>query len=298
VSDLTARRRFYAEEIQVTSNVQSAAVVEALAVVPRERFLPRGPWTIRGEADFQARPRQTPDANPRHVYHNVAIAIDAARMLFNGAPGVVAMAVDALALRPGDRVLHLGTGLGYYTAILASCVGPTGRVLGVEVDAELAASARANLADFPWVEVRHGNGTEPLGGTFDAMLINAGVTHPLPAWLDALAADGRLIVPITASMPPMTTIGKGPMVLITKNGESENYAAVVAGFVAIYSALGVRDEAANMLVGRALARSPFAPVKSLRRDVHVADATCWLHTSQCCLSLEPAAETPRPAGDA
>ncbi len=134
MTDLTAQRRFFAEEIQVASNLQSAALVDALAAVPRERFLPPGPWTIRGEADFQSPPRLTPGADPRHVYHNVAIAIDPARVLFNGAPGLLALAIDALKLKPGDRVLHLGTGLGYYTAIMAHCVGPTGRVLGLDVD--------------------------------------------------------------------------------------------------------------------------------------------------------------------
>jgi protein-L-isoaspartate(D-aspartate) O-methyltransferase len=84
--DLSERRRFYAEEVQATSHLKNAAVVEALAAVPRERFLGPGPWTIRGEADFLQPARQTADADPRHVYHNLAIAIDPARQLFNGAP--------------------------------------------------------------------------------------------------------------------------------------------------------------------------------------------------------------------
>src|SRR5438132_1494969 len=109
--DLTARRRFYAEEIEMTSNLQSRALVEALATVPREQFLPPGPWAVRGEADFQAPLRHTRDADPRRVYHNIAVGIDPSRMLFNGAPGLLSIAIDALALKPGDRVLHVGTGL-------------------------------------------------------------------------------------------------------------------------------------------------------------------------------------------
>ena len=134
MTDLAAQRRFYAEEIQAVANLTSSGVVEALATVARERFLPDGPWTIRSEADLQAPPRLTPDADPRHVYHNLAVAIDAPRMLFNGAPSVVAMAIDALQLSAGNRVLHIGTGLGYYTALMAHCVGPSGRVVGIEVD--------------------------------------------------------------------------------------------------------------------------------------------------------------------
>ena len=286
MSELDLQRRFFAEEIQITANLQSGALVDALAQVPRERFLPEGPWTIRGEVDFRAPSRQTPDAHPRHVYHNVAVAIDPARMLFNGAPSVVAMAIDALRLKPGDRMLHLGTGLGYYTALAAHCVGPSGRVLGIEVDGALARRAATHLAPYPWIEVREGNGTEPLTEPFDTILVNAGVTHPLDAWLDALAPGGRMMLPITATAPGMATIGKGPMVLVTKHGD-ERFDARMAGFVAIYSAIGVRDDAQNARLGQAMARSPFATIKSLRRDAHEQDASCWLHGAGSCLSLAP-----------
>jgi len=283
---LDARRRYFAEEIQIVSNLQSAAVVEALATIPRERFLPPGPWTIRGEADFQQPPRQTPDADPRHVYHNVAVAIDPARTLFNGAPGLLAMAIDTLQLAPGRRALHLGTGLGYYTAVMGACVGAGGHVLGVEIDPVLAAAARANLAGMPWVEVREGDGrTLDPGATFDAILINAGVTHPEPAWLDALAPGGRLVLPLTASMPAMGPIGKGPLVLVTRAADPHALGARVISFVAIYSAMGLRDDATNAAIGQALARQPFAPIRTLRRDAHEAGPACWLHTPGGCLSL-------------
>lgn len=285
MTELDARRRFYAEEIEAVANLKSASVVEALATVARERFLPPGPWTIRGEADFLSAARQTVDADPRHVYHNIAVAIDPARMLFNGAPSVVAMAIDALQIEPGARVLHLGTALGYYTAIIAACTGPSGRVLGLEVDANLASAAASNLADYRWTEVRTGDGSEPLGESFDAILINAGVTHPLPAWFDALAPRGRMIVPLTATMGP-GPIGKGPFVLMTGTGDPERLAARIAGLVAIYSAVGIRDEAANAALGKALARLPFAPIKTVRRDAHDNGPGCWVHTQGFCLSLE------------
>jgi protein-L-isoaspartate(D-aspartate) O-methyltransferase len=280
--DLTARRRFYAEEIQMTSNLKSAHVVEAFATVPREHFLPPGPWTIKGEADFQAAPRQTPDADPRHVYHNIGIAIDPSRLLFNGAPGVLGLTIDALAPAPGHRVLHLGTGLGYYTAILAQSVGPSGRVVGIEVDAGLAASARTNLASFPWVEVREGAGVEPLGETFDAILINAGVTHPQPAWLDALAPDGRMALPITAGMPAMGPIGKGPMILLTRGADPAVFSARVITFIAIFSGIGLRDPGVDPELGKSLMRNPFPPLKTYRRDPHEPGPSCWLHTGHGC----------------
>ena len=87
-TDLDAYRRYYAEGIQICSNLRTPALVEALATIPRERFLPPGPWTIRGEADFQSPLRQTPGKDPRFIYHNVAVGIDTSRMLFNGAPSI------------------------------------------------------------------------------------------------------------------------------------------------------------------------------------------------------------------
>jgi protein-L-isoaspartate(D-aspartate) O-methyltransferase len=285
MTELSARRRFYAEEIEAVAGLRSPVLVEALASVPRERYLPPGPWIIRAEGDVQAPPRQTPDADPQRVYHNLAVAIDPARQLFNGAPGLIAMAIDALDVQPGDRVLHLGTGLGYYTAILAACVGPTGQVLGLEADVDLAAAARTNVVDAPQVEVRHGNGRETIAGPLDVIFINAGVTHPLEHWLDALAPGGRLLLPLTATTPAMGPIGKGVLVLITRGNAPLILAARILTLIAIYSAVGLRDDAADAAVGQALAKGPFAPVRTLRRDAHAPGPACWLHGQAFCLSL-------------
>jgi protein-L-isoaspartate(D-aspartate) O-methyltransferase len=285
MTDLASRRRFYAEEIEVAANLTSPALIDAFATVARERFLPPGPWTIRSEADVQKPARTTRDDDPRHVYHNVAVAIDAARTLFNGAPSLLGSTIEALGLEAGDRVLHIGTGLGYYTAILGHVVGAAGHVTGIEVDAPLADRARQNLADLPWVVVRAGDASTSLDQTYEAILVNAGVTHPLPIWVDALTAGGRLMAPVTVAIPN-TTIGKGPMVLFTRTDDQARLAARVVGLVAIYSALGVRDEAINAQLGQALTRSPFAPIRAWRRDAHEPSSSCWLHTTQGCFSLE------------
>ena len=283
MTPIELRRRFYADEIAAVSNIANAPVVDALASIPRERFLRPGPWTIKGEADFQSAPRQTPDADPRHVYHNLAIALDPQRMLFNGAPGLVAMVIDRLALEAGERVLHIGTGTGYYTALMAHCVGSTGRVVGVEVDETLASEAQTNLASMPWVEVRSGNGTAELHERFDAILVNAGVTHVLDSWLDALAPGGRLALPLTAALGG-GPIGKGPMVLIT-SGAAGTYAARTIGFVAIYSAVGVRDETFGQGLAAALQKNPLPPLTRLRRDPHSQEPSCWQHRAGACLSV-------------
>src|SRR5262245_27015564 len=263
MNDLDLRRRFFAEELEATTNLRTAGLVEALATVPREQFLPPGPWLIFGEGDIGGGPRQTPAADPSRVYHNVSFAIDPSRQLFNGGPSTVARAIDALALNAGERVLHLGCGLGYYTAIIAQTVGPSGHVVAIEVDEALAERARANLSGLSWVETKRGDGREPLVGVFDAILINAGITHAPDSWLDALVAGGRMVLPVTASMPAMGTIGKGLMVLLVKNPGGD-FSARTLNMVGIYSAVGVRDDSMNAGLGKALMGNPFPRLTRLR----------------------------------
>jgi protein-L-isoaspartate(D-aspartate) O-methyltransferase len=284
---LADRRRLYAEEIQAIANIRTTGLVDALASVERERFLPPGPWVVRGEADLGGPMRWTPDADARHVYHNLSIAIDPERQLFNGGPGVVAPWIDALGLEPGTCALHVGCGTGYYTALMAACVGPAGRVLAIEVDTALAETARHNLETMANVRVANGDGSGPLGEALDAILVSAGVTHPAQAWLDALAPGGRLLLPLTCTMPQMGPIGKGLAIGITRpvDSGSETWTArVVTPMIAIYSASGLRDARLNDELGRAFMSSPFVRLRAFRRDDHERAASCWFHGEGFCFS--------------
>src|SRR5262249_4988919 len=150
----------------------------------------------------------------------------------------------------------------------------------------LARDAARNLAGYGSIDLRHGDGSGALDEQFDAMLVNAGVTHPLGAWLDALALGGRMLVPITASMPAIAaTIGKGGVVLVTRD-TSDSFSARVIAVVAVYSALGIRDSAMDERIGKALMGGPaqWQSVKRLRRDAHTPEPTCWLHRDTCCFS--------------
>ena len=292
MTDLDLRRRFFAEELESVGRLRSPLLVDAFATVPRERFLRPGPWTVladSGEAFMMGsgpRTRATPDADPARVYHNIAVAIEPERQLFNGQPGTLGVWIDTLDLVRGARVLHIGAGLGYYTAVMAQCVGPTGRVVALEVDEALADAARRNLASYAWVDLRHGDGSSRLDEPFDAILVNAGVTHPLDSWLDALARGGRMLLPLTAAMPVMgATLGKGLVILVTKH-DGDELAAHVITVVAVYSAVGIRDREMNLRIGKALIAGPalWQAVKRLRRDAHDASPSCWLHAPSCCFS--------------
>lgn len=289
MTDLVSSRRSYAQAIAATAGVTTPGLVEALATVPRERFLRPGPWLVVNAPHGQAQPQWTADDDPAHVYQDASVAIDPDRQLFNGAPSVLAKMIDSLALGPGGRVLHIGAGLGYYSALMALVAGPTGRVVAVEVDEVLATEARANLAAMPWVEVRQSDGAQ-VEGPFDAVLVNAGVTHPQESWLDALAPGGRLLLPLTVAMPAMgASIGKGVMLMITRTPEGDLVPEVLS-FVAIYSAVGLRDASVAASLGHAMRRTSFPNLTRLRRDPHQSNDGCWLHIDGCCLSMEPTSQ--------
>jgi protein-L-isoaspartate(D-aspartate) O-methyltransferase len=276
-------RRFFAEEIRLAAHIQSSALVEAFACVPRENFLGPGPWKI-ASADLGMGAvvyTETADADPCQVYHNVPIALDTARDLNNGQPGSLAHWIDALDVKSGDRVFHLGCGVGYFSAVLAEVVGSRGRVVASEVDPELADRATRNLAGYNNVEVHSGDGAALDPGECDAILINAGVTHPHPLWLDRLRMGGRLIAPLTVPMGP--NLGKGVMAKIRR--ETEGFSARVVTFVAIYSCASVRDPEIEPLLGKAMLGGSLMKIRSLRRDAHEPEATCAVHTRALCLSM-------------
>jgi protein-L-isoaspartate(D-aspartate) O-methyltransferase len=288
-------RRFYAEEIRVVSNIQTEAIVRAFANVSRENFLGPGPWQIAnpdacgsslGGVTKGSGYRMTDDADPRHVYHNVAIAIDPDRKLNNGHPSSIALWLDALELRKGDHVLHVGCGAGYYTAIIAEVVGPSGHVIGVEIDEGLASGARKNLAHLNQVEVLQVDAGAYTPQPCDAVLINAGVTRPRAAWLEGLRPGGRMLLPLTFAADPDAN-GMGFMLKVKQ--EDQSYAARFLGPVMIFPCIGSRDEDSNQRLREAIRRGTWGAVQSLRRESHESSDTCWLHGDDFCLSTLPVA---------
>ena len=193
MADLQLLREYYAEELRAVTNLRS----EALVKVPREHFLGPGPWQVRSPDNEGY--WTTKDADPRRLYHNILVAIDASRHLNNGHPSFLAFLLDELELHPGNRVVHIGCGTGYYTAIMAEVVGREGHVTAIEVDHELASRARINVSYLPNVQVLEGDGGETDPGPGDAILINAGITHPRSPWLDSLRPGGRLLLPLTVT---------------------------------------------------------------------------------------------------
>jgi protein-L-isoaspartate(D-aspartate) O-methyltransferase len=214
------------------------------------------------------------------LYHNVVVVIDKPRDINNGQPGALARWIDAMELKPGDRAVHIGCGVGYYTAIMAEVIGSRGSVTACDLQPDLAARARENLASYSNVTVRAGDGAAIDPGEFDSMLVNAGV-HRIPAlWLDRLRDGGRLVVPFTLSMTP--SLGQGIMARIVRHGD--HYSAEIVTMLAICSCGSLRDAESDMAIRKALTTGALLKLKSLRRDVHEPSETCLVHSAEMCLS--------------
>jgi protein-L-isoaspartate(D-aspartate) O-methyltransferase len=269
-------RRWFAEELRFVARVGSAEVVQAFATVPRERFV--GPGPLRILSHWNMREYWTPpDASPAAVYHDVLIAYDEKRFLNNGQPSLWAFLFDKLNVTKGERVLHLGSGMGYYTAVLAELVSPTGVVSAIEIDERLARLAREALAPWPNITVTNGDGAVGPFPECDVVVASAGATHPLLSWLACLQPKGRLLFPLTV------TGDGGGMLLVTRRVRDEFEARFICP-VWFYEFAGAREASVSNRLGQAFARDRGAGVKSVRVDDHAEDETCWLHGDGWCLS--------------
>lgn len=155
--------------------ITDARVLSALARVPRERFVPE---SIRERA-----------------YENIALPIAAAQTISQ--PLMVALMTQELQLQGDERVLEVGTGSGYQTAVLAELAQD---VVTIERIAELAGAARNLLHDLGYANIEFQVGDGSLGcperAPFDAIIVTAGAPdYPAPLY-QQLRIGGRLVIPV------------------------------------------------------------------------------------------------------
>jgi protein-L-isoaspartate(D-aspartate) O-methyltransferase len=156
-------------------DVRDERVLEAMAAVPRELFVP-------GELSA-------------HAYEDEALPIGEGQTISQ--PYMVARICEALALSGRERVLDVGTGSGYQAAVLAELAAD---VHSIERIPELAERARENLraAGYEQVQVHVGDGTlgDPEHAPFEGIAVAAAAPEPPPSLYDQLRANGRLVVPV------------------------------------------------------------------------------------------------------
>jgi len=270
-------RRFFAEFVVASSGSKDERLINAFAAVPREDYVGPGPWPVF----VGSRYLHTVDADPRSIYQDVLVGLAVERKINNGQPSLHAHCIAAAGLKPGEFVTHVGAGTGYYSAVLATLVGPTGRVVALEVEADLAAKATENLRTFRHVQVQAANATNVPLPASDLIYVNAGATHPPPAWLDALNVGGRLIMPLTPND------GFGVMLKVTR-AHASAYAATAICRVAFIPCVGARDDATSASLSSALRRQSLEEVRSLHRGT-APDATAWCVGHGWWLSSSPLA---------
>jgi protein-L-isoaspartate(D-aspartate) O-methyltransferase len=170
---------------------ENERVEAAFAAVPRERYLTPPPWRIFAPGwglDLVS-------ADPAELYADVLVALDDPKRINNGQPSLHAAWMAATDPRPGEIVVQIGIGAGYYTAILAALVGPGGRVEAYEIEPRLAEIARGNLAGLGQVRVHARSGVGVPLPQADVVYVSAGVAAPDPGWLRALRPGARLVFP-------------------------------------------------------------------------------------------------------
>ncbi|KQT22673.1 protein-L-isoaspartate O-methyltransferase [Bradyrhizobium sp. Leaf396] len=291
--ELAIVRRAYARQMLALLGVEDGRIEAAFAAVPRERFLGDPPWTILSPFGGY---RSLASADPVVTYQDILFALDPARGVNNGSPSLHAKLFQALAVKAGDRIVHVGAGTGYYSAILSELVGPTGQVTAIEFDATLADQAARALADRPNVTVICGDGAAWPQAPANGVYVNFGVIRPADRWIENLAPGGRLVFWLGGPGPQREGMGgrhsNGGAALAVER-QPKGYAVhpvSTAHFVCAEGDLAVGDEAEAEALAKAFSDGGLDKVRSLIWKRPAVPDRCWFAGADWALSTDEIAD--------
>jgi protein-L-isoaspartate(D-aspartate) O-methyltransferase len=293
--ELAIVRRAYAKHLAAYCAAEDPRIEAAFERVPRERFLGPGPWKTFGGMGTYA---LTPSDDPIYVYSDRLFGLIPEQHINNGQPSLHVAMMSSAGVRPGEHVLHVGAGTGYYSAILAHIAGPTGRVTAMEFDAGLASQATANLADAANVRVVQGDACISAFDPADVIYVNASVSRIPFAWLDGLREGGRLLLPM-GSRGVFKSIAPGALDFarfarlaaynevfrIERRGDEFHVKPTVPG--AFIPAQGAaNDSTADAALAAAFEKGGSKKVRRLHRRDDIPEEQVWLKGEGWCLAYE------------
>ena len=171
------------QQLKEQGLIPSQAVEEAFIAVPRHIFVP--------EVDLKTAYSDAPVITKWQDGHAISSSSQ---------PAIMALMLEMLQLRPGQRVLEVGAGTGYNAALIAHIVGETGQVVTIDVDEDIveAAQTHLQLAGATHVQVVCRDGAEgwPEAAPYDRIILTVGSFIIAPAWHEQLSPGGRLLLPL------------------------------------------------------------------------------------------------------
>ncbi len=184
--------------------IRSAAVEKAFRRVERHRF-------VEGFFDDSEEQRRYVAVDPSAPTDEALAAIYSGRALTTrmkdglpssstSMPALMATMLELLELRPGMRVLEIGTGTGYNAALIAEVVGDPKLVVTVDIQDDVASQARSLLAGAGYSQIAvlalDGFFGFPEAAPYDRIVATVGCPDISPHWLDQLAPEGRMLIPL------------------------------------------------------------------------------------------------------
>lgn len=215
----------YLAALRTTGAVRTAALEQAFAAVPRHRCV-AGFFTHLGEpgtGSYVEVPQHGPVPPDllATVYADRPLVThcdpDGAPTSSSSTPSLMAHMLQALCLGPGMAVLEIGSGTGYNAALMSVLTAPHGRVVSLDTQPEVVAGAAASLTRVgrrTGVSVRlaDGWGGHPAEAPYDRIIATVGVAGLSPHWLDQLAPDGVVVVPVAHG-------GAHPVIAVDRDGD-------------------------------------------------------------------------------